>query len=127
MKIIIETKPKEAMRYDTCGDWTFDGENIHIDVEEQGCWQHNVLIGIHELVEAVLCKQAGISEESVTEFDIQFEKDRALGIHDEHDEPGDSIDAPYMEQHQFATEVEKNLCIAMLVPWEEYNNVVVKL
>ena len=44
-----------------------------------------------------------ITDEMVTRFDMQFERDRKEG---NTDEPGDAPDAPYKPEHHFATIIE---------------------
>ena len=62
MKIIIETIPHEKQMYDTCGDWRYKDGDLYIYVSDQGDWRKDSLISIHEMVEAMLCKDRDISE-----------------------------------------------------------------
>ena len=90
------------------------------------------LIAIHEAIEATLCLRAGISEEAVNAFDIEFEKARETGRDDRSyfvfrdrqvdadAEPGDQPDAPYYKQHQLATAVERMMAAEMGVDWTTY-------
>jgi hypothetical protein len=118
MKIIIETIPHDHHRYDTVGDWQWLGDELHIKVSEMEDWRHEALVGIHEAVEALICKQDGVTEASVDKFDMDplMSKDCArLDI-----EPGDHPNAPYKTQHCVATGVERMLCAALGVDWYEY-------
>jgi hypothetical protein len=57
MKIVIETIPHLDQRYKTCGDWFYEGEDLHIKVSDLKDWKKEATIAVHELVEAILCKQ----------------------------------------------------------------------
>ena len=145
MRIIIETIDHKDQRYPTCGDWIalrkgqkINGvavdEGVHeigVRISNVGDWRMEALVGIHELVEAILCIDKGISQKSVDEFDIAFEEAREEGFkvfefqdnfYGEDAEPGDSPDAPYHIQHGYATAVERMLCAAMNIPWATYES-----
>lgn len=114
MKITIEIIPHNQQRYDTEGDWQWDGENLNIKISEQSDWKYEILMAIHEFVEAVLCKQDGVSEQQVDDYDFS------------HPEAGDSeedmSDAPYLDQHSKALTIERMLCHFLNVNWAMYNN-----
>lgn len=115
MKILIETIPHEAQRYTTVGDWFYDAENtLHIRVSKLSDPRLEELIAVHELVEVLLCSHAGVTQQSVDDFDKMTEKDRPDV------EPGDEPDAPYVRQHCFATAVERMLAAEMGVSWKNY-------
>jgi hypothetical protein len=100
MKIIIEARPQDQMRYDTLGDWYYDeAGDLRIDVVGE-CPVHDVqafLYAFHELFEAVACRHAGVTQEMVDEFDLNYQGDG---------EPGDDPAAPYREQHRPASVLE---------------------
>lgn len=124
MNISIKTIPHKEQRYDTCGDWWFTEEgDLEIRVSKLS-EQESFLIGIHEAIEAYMCKSRGVSEESITEFDMEFEKSRKEG---NTDEPGDSPEAPYRDQHFFATTIERLLAQKLDVDWKEYEEHVTSL
>ena len=113
----ITVIPHELERYATVGDWQITGDVLHIDVSDLGDWRFNLMVGLHEAVEAVLCHANGITQARVDAFDIDFEKSRpVLCI----DEPGDEDTAPYYKQHQLATGVERMLGAEMGVSWNAY-------
>lgn len=111
MKILIETIPHDKQRYPTVGDWEStdppgSGDSqLRIRVSETGDWKYNALIAVHELVEALLCKSAGISGEQVDQFDKTFLARSGPGPL----EPGDDPNAPYHIQHSIATTMENVL------------------
>lgn len=121
MNIKIITIPHENQRYPTVGDWTFDeGGNLTIQVSKMGDWRHEILVAIHELVEATLCDHAGIDQKAVDAFDIEFEKQREKSLVLSNAEPGDDSSAPYYHQHFIATTIERILAQAFGVNWNEY-------
>lgn len=123
MNIIIKTIPHKEQRYETSGDWLFDKNgDLFIFVSETGDWRHEILIGIHEAMEAALCKHRGISEEDVSAYDIDFERSRKNLPHTlGNQEPGDQDDAPYQKEHFFATNIERLFAAELDVNWKEYD------
>jgi hypothetical protein len=118
MKITIETIPHENHRYTTVGDWYYDADGtLQIKVSALSDWRREALIAVHELVEVLLCKQDGITTESVDKFDKEFEANRHP---DNEDEPGDEPTAPYVKQHCMATGIERILAAALGVDWKPY-------
>lgn len=112
-RILIEFIPQSRQRYDTSGDWTIDGDALNIRITATPNPLHQQLVAVHELIEALLCNAAGVTQEAVDAFD--------MGPGADIDEPGDDPAAPYREQHQMATEIEMALACAMGVPWDEYD------
>jgi len=101
MKIIIETIGQDAQRYETMGDWFYDEDGtLQIKVSES-VWVGDTgkfLIAIHELVEAWLCRERGITQEQVDEWDCK--------MHNPDGEPGDMHGCPYGKEHRFAMLIE---------------------
>jgi len=118
MKVVIETIPHSEQRYDTCGDWWQDGDTMHIRVSKMSDPRYEQLVVVHELVEVFLCQHAGITAEQVDAFDLPWEGEG---------EPGDDPAAPYVDQHCFATAVERMLCAAMGIKWTDYDSEVMGL
>lgn len=117
MKIIIQTIPHSEMRYDTCGDYWEENGIMKIRVSDMGNDDYSFLVAIHEMIEQHLCKKRGITEESITHFDIEFEKNREKG---NDDEPGDDPRSPYKREHFFATTIERLVASELGVDWQEY-------
>lgn len=116
MRVRLDTIPHVLQRYNTAGDWVYDravyGEDeLVISVSEMQNWRYEALIAVHELVEAILCREANVSEKEVDDFDKAWE---GFG------EPGDSPKAPYYRQHQIATVVERLLAAELGVDWVKY-------
>ena len=121
MRIIIETIPHEQQRYPTCGDWQFEHDGtLHIKVSEMGCWRSELDVAIHEAIESLLCQEAGITDMQVTQFDIQFEREREAGKHALTDEPGDDSRSPYKTHHEAATFAERACASALGLDWIEH-------
>jgi hypothetical protein len=115
MKITLRTQAPECLRYPTCGDWLFNKDgHLHVTVAEHEKNDRSAfLVALHEMVEAYLCKEAGIEEEAVSKWDID---NPAL------EEPGDHPDAPYHKEHMVATQVEKIVAEALGHDWNDHND-----
>jgi hypothetical protein len=117
-KICLEVIPHKDQRYETVGDYYRDGDgNLVIKVSDLGDNKKELLVMVHELIEVILTEESGVSEESITKFDIEFEKNRKPG---NLDEPGDDPDSPYRVQHAIATSVERMMCALIGVDWKQY-------
>lgn len=112
-EIRIRFIPRSEQRYDTCGDWMYEDDALHILVSQMPDQRHQQLVAVHELVECLICNVDGVTQEMVDAFD--------MGPGADLDEPGESPDAPYRTQHAVATEIEKRLAEALHVAWEEYD------
>lgn len=117
MKIIVNTINHKRQKYPTSGNWFYKGKTLCIEVSKLSDERYEQLIVVHELLEAILCKQAKIKESLVTKFDIKYEKNRKPG---DKSEPGDDKKAPYYQEHQFSTSVERLLANWLKVNWEKY-------
>lgn len=123
--IVIQTIPHEKQRYDTVGDWiNTPNDGILISISDMRDSRFEFLVALHELIEVTLCKLRGISEVSVDKFDIDYEKKRKPG---DDSEPGDDPDAPYKDEHFFATNLERQMAHEMGVDWNEYEKAIYSL
>jgi hypothetical protein len=129
LKINIKTIPHSHHRYKgTVGDYFADKKGIEqVRVSKMSNWRYEYLVAIHELIEDFLCQHRGIKESDITRFDKQFEREREKGLHSPEAECGDSMDAPYFIEHQFATKIEKMLAEQLGVSWEKYSNEIITL
>jgi hypothetical protein len=122
MNIHIKTIPHKHQRYETVGDWFYDEHgNLQIRVSEMPDARFEQLVAVHELLEALECDEHGVEQEAVDLFDMQYERDRQTG---DTSEPGDSHMAPYYEEHQFATGIERLLAQRLGVNWQDYKKAV---
>lgn len=133
MNITVEVIPHDKQRYKTCGDWFYEpnGEDLVIRVSKLSDWRYEALVAVHELVEVLMCKHIGITQEQVDQFDMEFEKQREAGLADpgvgaeektllKIAEPGDQYRAPYRTEHCVATGVERILAAGLGVVWSQY-------
>ena len=123
LDITIITLPHAHQRYDTVGDYTsrivhdfcITDEGVAVDeimVSEQKDWRYEALIAVHEMVEMFLCRHRNISFDAIDAFDMNF--------NDPGKEPGDAPEAPYFNEHQFATRLEKEMAKELGVNWDDY-------
>lgn len=118
MNIIIETIPHSEQRYLTVGDWKRDTDGtLRIRVSEEIGNKYALLVALHELIEVSLCEDRGITCEQVDAFDMKFEQERKPG---DDSEPGNHADAPYRNEHVFATAIEREMATQLGVDWEQY-------
>ena len=120
MVIEIQVIPHNLQRYPTPGDWYLDPSTgrLMIKVSDTGDWRSDALVAVHELVEALLCRAAGIEASAVDNYDMLYSGEG---------EPGDDPAAPYHEQHQLATEIARLVGVGMGYPWSEHEERVNKL
>lgn len=112
----ISTIKHKNQRYPTAGDWLYDQNEMKLTIyiSDTGNWREVISVAIHELTEAVLCLDRGVSQKQVDEFDLQFEEEGRDG------DPGDSPDAPYYDEHKVATLIEKMLAKNLRLKWKSY-------
>lgn len=125
MKIQLRTIPHSEQRYETCGDWeNLPDGSLRISVSDMGNEDYAFLVAIHEAIEVWLCNKRGITDEVVSAFDIEYEKNRPDG---DESEPGDHPDAPYRKEHFFATNIERMIALELGVDWAVYDDAVMSL
>jgi hypothetical protein len=120
-RINIETIPIEEMRYDTVGDYYEESGIRQFRIADMKNEDYEFLVLIHEMIEEHLTRKRGISEESITAFDVEFEKNRKEG---NIDEPGHDINAPYHKEHVFAECIERLIAQELGVDWKKYDDTV---
>lgn len=126
LDIKITTQPVKLVRAEQSGDWWLwkDGMISACVVENTYPPDSELMIAIHELIEAWLCRRNGVSEQAVVDFDLMFEEERRSGHHGNSDEPGDDPRSPYRNEHQAATHVERAVGSALGVSWQEHERLV---
>lgn len=129
--INLKILPHQEQRYDTCGDWWIDEEGVwQIRVSKMADWRYEFLVFFHEVAEMAWCNINRVSEEAVSAFDIEFEKQRqdmidaGNGASVEHLEPGDATLAPYYWGHQIATALERTAAFMLGVRWQVYEEAI---
>lgn len=115
---ITITDPKE-MRPEVDGvDWHWTPEgNLVVQIAPMSDWRYEMLLAVHELTEAIMCKHNDVSQQSVDEFDKEYDKTHATDCN-----AGDDSAAPYKLEHCYATAIERILCGAMGVDWKHYDD-----
>lgn len=129
-KLHIEVKmiSHSEQRYPTVGDYLIDEDSgrITILVSDMGDVRKSFLIALHELVESFICLTRGIPEPTIYDFDVAFQD----GNHpdsDKYDEPGDSPDAPYHHEHQFASSIERLVAHELGISFPLYDKEIAKM
>lgn len=115
--IYLEIISKDKQRYDTVGDWYWSEAVLRIVSARFSDPRYEYLVHLHELVEALLCSWAGVSQAKVDTFDREYEANRPFG---NKDEPGDDPKAPYHHQHVIASVVERLAAVMLKVDWNAY-------
>lgn len=122
MLITIVVIDHAQQRYETIGDWQWSSKgDLTITVSDMKDWRYNLLVARHELDEAILCRDKSISQKEVDQFDVAYE---AVRLDGDTSEPGDDPKAPYYNEHQFATKLEREMARELNVDWEKYNEAV---
>ena len=98
-RIVVETIPHDQQLYDTVGDWRFEPQTgtLVVLVSDFGDWRASMAVALHEQTEAMLCILRGVTEESVSNWDLE---------HLDSDDPGNIPEAPYHMEHRTAMHVE---------------------
>jgi hypothetical protein len=116
MNITIKTIQHSKQRYDTCGDWWFDKKgNLQIRVSDMDNWKYEYLVGDHEVREALLCKDRGITQKEVDKFDMNWKEHGMIT------EVGNDPSAPYYKEHKFSTKIEMMTAKELKVNWDKYD------
>jgi hypothetical protein len=125
VRIDVSVIPHKYQRYHSMGDWRFieqwSGGNaaLFVRVSDTGIEHYNMLLAMHEIWEALLCHERGITDKQVDEFDAWHLKKYGPANAD-HEEPGDHPLAPYRDEHCAATAIERQLCSEYEIPWYGY-------
>jgi hypothetical protein len=116
IKIVFDV---EKQKYPTLGDYEETENEIVIKISKMST-PSQLAVAIHEFVEVVLCKLAGVNIQDIDEFDIEYENARDKGEKTApcgcliQEEPGNDVHAPYYKQHKIAENFEYQFlhCIA---------------
>jgi hypothetical protein len=102
----------------SAGDYWRENGKLNIRCLKMDNEDYMFLVCLHELIEEYLCTKRGIKEIDIQKFDQDFEKAGKEG------EPGDDRDAPYFNEHQFATEIEMLMCNELGIKWPDYDKAI---
>ncbi len=110
----LHVLPQSEQRYETEGDWLWENNALEIRISREvgdDDPRYGLLMFVHELVEALLCRSMGVSAAQVDAFDMLHQRDG---------EPGEIPCAPYHHQHMAAQAAERELADKLGVDWEKY-------
>lgn len=114
MEFYAQTVLHDRQPYNTVGYWRFaSAKDIRVMVSGLDSRNEEFLVMIHELIEAYLCLNSHISDDTVTKWDENHP--------DPFIEPGELEGCPYGDAHLFATKIEKLLAAKLEVDWDEYD------
>lgn len=116
-KIVFDIVPHKKQRYNTSGDYFKKGGVVNIRVSKMHP-DHEFLILVHELIEWYLTERKGVTIEAIDRFDMMFERAREKG---NEEEPGDDMNSPYYEEHQYASRIERLIAEKLGVDWTKYD------
>ena len=103
----------DCQRYDTAGDYQELSPCVwNVHVSKMGNWRYQYMVMIHELVEMGLTRHNGVDWKDIDKFDMD---------NPDLEDPGTCPKAPYHHEHMFAMRIEKMLCTAFGISWDEYN------
>lgn len=126
VEFVISQVPHSKQRYETVGDW-IPGRPAEIRVSRMKDQRYVFLVALHEMIEYELCKKNGISDNEVVAFDMNFEAERRMNMHPVEAEPGNDPRAPYRDEHDFATMVERMVALKLGVKWSAYEKALLSL
>ena len=121
MKILIEVIPHNEQRLGGEGDWIWEGENLRVRVSDMKDWKYNFLLARHEMDEAVLCRNAGITTDMVDQDELK------AGDNDDPDSLTGYPGSCYQQQHNDALVAEWIMARNLGVKWEDYGEAFHKL
>lgn len=113
MKITGKDVAPGAMRYKTVGDWQASDELLEVQVLHTEDWRASAALFLHEYIEAMLCRSAGISTDQVDAWDTGPGAKQST-------EPGDAPNCPYREHHRFAENLERLFVAQLGLTWREH-------
>ncbi len=122
MEIQIQSVKPYLLRNDQIGDWVYSETRPGYVITVSNNIKTNesqLAVALHELIECFLCKRNGIDDGTVCQFDKMYEDERKAG-HWKDEEPGDDPRSPYRAEHQAADHVERAVCNALGITWEQH-------
>ena len=119
MNISIKVIPRAQMRPEVDGaDWFWDKQgDLQVRVCPMNDTRFELLLAIHETVEAIMCHFNGVTQNQVDIFDAEFDRTHKTDV-----EAGDDHAAPYKREHCLATAIERILCAELCVDWKAYDD-----
>jgi len=106
---------QDAQAYETLDDWRQVGDRLEFIITDTGNPVYNQMLLIHAMVERLLARNAGVSDETINAFDLEYKGNG---------EPGEEPDAPYRDAHLTAKAIEMTLSAQMGISWKEYEEAI---
>lgn len=123
-KIEVEFIDADKQRYPTAGDYWEDEDTIYFKITKQENSDYEALILLHELIEYVLTTKRGISEPSISQYDIDWNQTNEKGLC-VGDEPGNEPGCIYAKEHRFSENLERLMALELGVDWFKYNDSII--
>ena len=115
LTINARTIPHSKQRYETVGDWHYERADdeliITVWMSRLQNINHTILLAMHEITEAYLCWQSGLSPKTVTDWDLQWPTSN---------DPGALPLCPYREEHQSGELMERMMARLLSIDWLAY-------
>lgn len=92
----LQVVPQREQRYGTEGDWLWADNTLEVRISREvgdDDPRYGLLMFVHELVEALLCRSMGVTATQVDTFDMLHQRAR---------EPSELQCTPYHQQHMAA-------------------------
>lgn len=118
MDIICKVVDPSEMRPEVDGsDWFFDKDgNLQVRICPMADKKHEILLQIHEIYEAVLCRFNGVTVAQVDAFDTEYDRTHSTDLN-----AGDDPQCPYQREHTLATAAERVMAAELKVNWFLYD------
>lgn len=117
MDIHIKVDASEIRPPFTGADWWFsENGDLQVRVAKLSSEKRELLLAVHETLEAILCHFDGVTHEMVDVFDSEYDRTHASDLN-----AGDDPLAPYARQHSFATATERMMAAYWNENWLEYD------
>lgn len=121
--IVVKTVPNEEIKIRhgfTGADWWWEGDTLQVRVAaELTDWKERAALIVHEVAEALISRDMGITVTQVDDYDAKFEREHPG---DGTTNVGDIDDCPYRQPHNYATAIERVLASAMNISWQNYDD-----
>jgi hypothetical protein len=117
MLVIPDSEQRETV---DGADWFFDGAgDLQVRVSPMSDWRYEFALAVHEAFEAALCKNNGVTQKAVDDFDLAYD----LSHPDQPDlNAGDDQAAPYRAEHNYSTIVDRLFIGACGLNWKDYDD-----
>jgi hypothetical protein len=129
VQIDISVIPHDQQRYDSTGDWYWTQNILRVRVSKLSDPRWEFCLGLHEMIEAMLCHFMGISQEDVDAFDMPYESAHQRNCvcypcgcpRQRLSDPGSDKHAPYAFQHKIADAAERVVAAVLGIHWASYD------